>query len=87
MLDANFPGADPPILVRSQRNGEGIVDAVLAACPEIAALDHAREGWLHIYGDRDRERIAWAVSEDDEWADDLEDATPVLVVPKPEASS
>jgi hypothetical protein len=22
------------------------IDAILAACPEIAALDHAREGWL-----------------------------------------
>ena len=27
------------------------VDAVLAACPEIAALDHAREGWLREYQD------------------------------------
>jgi hypothetical protein len=23
-----------------------VADAILAACPEIAALDHAREGWL-----------------------------------------
>jgi hypothetical protein len=57
-------------------SAENYIDAdmILAACPEIAALDHAREGWL-LDGD------PWFVMSS---ALDGHTHTPVLVVPKPE---
>jgi hypothetical protein len=39
------------------------IDAILAACPEIAALDHAREGWLD-----DSDPDAWEVLDHDHGA-------------------
>jgi hypothetical protein len=56
-----------------------VADAVLAACPEIAALDHAREGFVAAPAHPEQVML------DDYWPD----ATPmarVLVIPKPESS-